>query len=186
MTTTALHHHEESRPIVVLVEPSQSSVDVVEAAASVAVDMGARIILLEVVHSKDGLVRRARLRAARSMLREDDLAHLPKLTAILERLGVDVSVAVHEGELVESILSEARLAHARMIVLGSKGRGGELPSLSSSIAHAVTCQTDLPVMVVRIPTHLQRLIGDSDVHPSVGAMDSAAPVVRGWGTASTE
>lgn len=187
MTSTAMHSHQESRPIVVLVEPSQFSVDVVKAAAGVAVDMDARVILLEVTHSKDGLVRRARMRAGRSMLDEDAFSHLPKLTAILEGVGVDVSVSVHEGELVESILSEARLARARMIVIGSKGRAGEPPSLSSSIAHAVTCEIDLPVMVVRIPTELERLMGDNEARRPVGAMGAGrGSAVRGWGIASSE
>jgi len=145
------HQFDDVRPILIPVDPSGCAAEVVGAAADVAAGLGARAILLDVVRAVNGVERGARVRgrSVQAVLRDDACAHLRELADILESSGVEVGLAVREGDVVDTILSEARQEGAQMIVMGTHGRTGLARAIYGSVAEAVIRKAELPVMVVR-------------------------------------
>jgi len=150
-TMPPIKQFDKVRPVLVPVDPSGCAAEVVGAAAEVCAGLGARAILLDVVKSPDGVQRGVRVKGGtvESVLQEDACAHLRDLASIFTAVGVDVDLAVLEGDVVKMILAEASDSGAQMIVMGSHGRTGLARALYGSVSETVIRSAEVPVMVVR-------------------------------------
>jgi universal stress protein A len=150
-TNPTTHKFDNVRPVLVPVDPSGCAAEVVGAAADVCAGLGAKAILLDVVHSPDGVQRGVRVRGGtvEAVLQDDACAHLRDLAEILQAVGVEVDLSVREGEVVKTILEEASGTGAQMIVMGTHGRTGLSRLMYGSVAESVIRSAEVPVMVVR-------------------------------------
>jgi nucleotide-binding universal stress UspA family protein len=128
-------------------QPAQRAVD---AAADLAKQVGAELILLHVVDL--GLVYVPEV----SMTDTSLLAHLREqgeqlLTDTIERLppGITVRRVLVEGEPAESVITAAQEWQADLIVVGSDSRGRLAHFLLGSTADSVIRKAPCPVMTTR-------------------------------------
>lgn len=88
-------------------------------------------------------------REAGRMHAEQAFAHINHLASIG---GTPVKVKtrlVEEGSVVKAILKTADEEHAKLIMMGSHGRGGFEKLLVGSVASKVVAQSTKPVMIIR-------------------------------------
>ena len=138
-----------TRPVLVPLGAERHRAAVVGAAADLCAGLGARAVLLDVVPAPDALRREVRIcgRPVDAVVRDDGHAHLQRFVAVFREAGVAVDLSVHEGDLLESILSETVGSGAQLIVMGACD--GSCPVADcSSVVDAVVEAALVPVMVV--------------------------------------
>ncbi len=157
----SLHPDAEHR-VVVGVDDSEPSMHALDRAVQVAVDTGAALHLVRVIHPTVDL--HAQPDVAPMVFGDtyalDDARYSEELRAYAEdatRELVDRVLAQHRGlevtsEVVEDSpgLAIARIGEgAGLVVVGSRGRGGFTGMLLGSVSHTVIHHATSPVMVVR-------------------------------------
>jgi nucleotide-binding universal stress UspA family protein len=138
--------------LLVPIDFSEISQQVLELAASVAQAFSAELTLLHVAAPDPAFVgygagpetvREARASELRSEHRE-----LQAAAEALRRRGVSTRALLVQGATVETILKEARKLGADGIVLGSHGRGALSRALLGSVSEGVLRASRCPVLVV--------------------------------------
>lgn len=87
-------------------------------------------------------------RALSAELRTGRLA-VDEAVARAAEAGVEAELEILEGHPAEQILELARLRDARLVVVGSRGRGTVAGALLGSVSRALVHKADRPVLVVR-------------------------------------
>ena len=82
-------------------------------------------------------------------LREEH-RHLQQLALELNEVGIKTSARMVMGPFVETIVDQAELSLADMIVIGSHGHGALFRMVLGSVSEGVVRQSDCPVLVVPI------------------------------------
>jgi len=140
---------------------SDCSSDLVARAADLAVQLGASVHLLHVVEvppglSPDTLVtppgRSGRL-TVREWLGADAASRLPPFRRQLDARGVANDAEVRFGPVVETILAARQSVGADLVLMATHGRTGLRRALAGSVAEEVLRHADVPVMVVRNRPH---------------------------------
>jgi hypothetical protein len=88
-------------------------------------------------------------------------AYLDRVVVELGAFGVRARALVRDGVPAPTILDEARLRPAQLVILGSTIRHGLLRSLLGSVAEAVIRDSPCPILLVRLrtaPQTVQRLL----------------------------
>jgi nucleotide-binding universal stress UspA family protein len=144
------------RTILVALDFSDCTQDLVDHAASLAGPLQARLILMHVAELPNGLEPDAKVAfgdgreqsAADLLVRsgEDRLRHY---RAQLEPSGLVVDTLVVVGTTTDGIVEQAAAQDADLILMGTHGRRGVPRVLSGSIAAAVVARAPCPVLTVR-------------------------------------
>ncbi|MCE7964658.1 MAG: universal stress protein [Nitrospira sp. NTP2] len=137
------------RQIVVPIDFSDCSIDALECAIQLAMDLGASLTLLHILEPQifedDGTVRpeaRGRLDG------RIDLQFMPYVDAI-RSTGVSVRTAIRGGIPSDSILEYARTLGSDLIIMGTHGRRGISHVMRGSVAEAVLRRSPCPVLAVK-------------------------------------
>lgn len=145
------------KTILVPVDFSSVTPDVLAEAGSLAEALRARLVLLHVltppvIMSAYSLDRND---LAGQVEKEEQQARqrLEKHAAALRQKGIEVLAEVREGPAVESTLHVADEQAADFIVIGSHGHGAVYDLLVGSTARGVLRQAKQPVLVVPYATH---------------------------------
>lgn len=148
------------RRIVVGIDFSPASARALEAAAGLAEDLGAELVL---VHAWDVLPRvseaSAFLAGAAGLLHEavstaevdDAVALSADVAQALRRRGLEVQVVAQERPAADLLLAAAQETQAQLIVLGRRGGSGLRRLGLGGVAHAVLRRSTRPVLVVPSP-----------------------------------
>lgn len=150
--------------------------DVCTVAASLAAPLGAKVVLLCVVHlptgvSPDVVVHPhgdADESPALDALRADARAQLAPLLGIFREAGVQVGTTLRAGEVVDTILDTAAQLDVDLLVMGTHGRTGLERFVLGSVAEQVIRRAPCPVTVVRAHAP-QAHLGETDVQRHVDA-----------------
>ena len=140
------------KTILVPVDFSDVTAEVVETARKFAAAFAARLVVLNVAEPEPDFVGfeagppTVRVAVARDFKVERQ--RLDDIKAKLSVGGCEV-VALHiQGPIVEKILSEAAEQKAELIVIGSHGHGAIYDLLVGSVTHGVIKEARCPVVVV--------------------------------------
>jgi nucleotide-binding universal stress UspA family protein len=138
--------------IVVATDGSQSGRHAVDQALELAQASGAELTIVYVCHAPlpvlgDPYCQRSL--SAELRLGNETVAAAAVLAA---RAGVQAQVAVLEGSPAEQILELARVRHADLIVVGSRGLGTIAGTLLGSVSREILQQADRPVLVAALRT----------------------------------
>jgi len=150
MGSAPSHSFDNIRPVLVPVEPSQGSTEVAGAAAEVCAGLGAKAVLLDVMHSPDGMQREVRIcgGSVAAVLEDGACAHLKEIAGIFRAEGVSVDLAVRRGDLVDNIVAEAVDTGAQLIVMGSRKLTEAVERRRATVVDEVIRFSQVPVMVV--------------------------------------
>lgn len=140
---------------------SDCSRDLVARAADLAVQLGATVHLLHVMDVPRGLSLDAVVTPpggadpvpVRDWLTADAEAHLPPFQLLLEARGVPHHARVAFGPVVETILAATRDVGADLVLMGTHARTGLRRALAGSVAEEVLRHADVPVMTFRTRHH---------------------------------
>lgn len=91
--------------------------------------------------------------SAKKILREDAEAILAQASAHAAAAGCKIETKFLDAPVISGIIAFARRMAADMIVIGSHGRSGLPRFILGSVAEGVMRNADVPVLVVRVPTH---------------------------------
>jgi len=146
--------------ILLATDLGERSDEVLGHAAGFARRFGARLHLLTVMHRAEGSMvslDNYLPEEAIAKLREDAVQRIrERIEGMLADLGPDSprdvvgSVQILEGNPAETVLAEATRLGAGLIVLGSSGHTVLGEMLIGSVAHRVTVQSRVPVLLVPI------------------------------------
>jgi nucleotide-binding universal stress UspA family protein len=75
-------------------------------------------------------------------------AALDRAQALVGEEGVEASTEILEGRPADQVVELARLRHAPLIVVGSRGLGAVTGALLGSVSSAILHRADRPVLVV--------------------------------------
>ncbi len=143
--------------ILVSVDLSDSTVEVVEKAEALAKALSAEVWLLHVAAPDPDFVGyEAGPQSMRDFVAETAREEHRQVQAIAERyrqLGLTATALLIQGATAETILKEAAKLDVSMIVVGSHGRGMMRQLLVGSVSEDVIRKSLVPVLVV--PTHNQ-------------------------------
>jgi universal stress protein A len=144
------------KPTVVLcpVDFSESSRVAFEEACAVAVDAGARLVLL---HVHGGYLLAPEMPILPAEVIQRDVTQRSRELAALERQARERGVTQVQTELIEGvawdrIVTAARTFRAQLVVMGTHGRTGVRHVLIGSVAEKVTRHAPCSVLVVRAQT----------------------------------
>lgn len=146
-----------SQVILVPVDFSDCSAEVVRHAAGVARISNAKLILLHVVEVPPTLGPQALIQPdpEGEAVRVIDYAttaaaaHLPTYLGFEEVAGLDVETRIVDGIPADRIVEEANRLDATQIIMGTHGRTGFARMMTGSVAEAVIRHTDRPVTLIR-------------------------------------
>ena len=82
---------------------------------------------------------------------ERRIARLKALSCSLRRHGIDVSLHVVRGAMgspAPHIAAVARMAHARLLILGTRGRAPVISAVAGSVAQRLLGEAPCPVLVL--------------------------------------
>ena len=138
--------------IIAAVDFSESSDRVLEAAAEQSRALSSPLLLLHAAAPDPAFVGYDvgpdTVRDARAHTLRDEHRSLLERSEALRAQGLEVRAMLVSGATVETVLAEARKHEARMIVVGSHGRGpigrALLGSVSEGIARGAAC----PVLII--------------------------------------
>lgn len=138
--------------ILVAIDLGPSSQPVLDAAASLARRLGARLHVLHVAPPDPDFVGYdAGPPSVRSGVAEElreEHARLEELVTGLRNHGIDARARLARGATVDTIVAEAERAHAELIVVGRHARGALLEAIVGSTARALLHESGHPVLVV--------------------------------------
>lgn len=140
---------------------SDCSRDLVARAGELAAQLGAAVHLLHVIDVPRGLSLDATVTppggadrvSVRDWLTADALAQLPPFRLVLDARGVRHTSGVAFGPVVETILATRREVGADLILMGTHARTGLRRALAGSVAEEVQRHADVPVMTFRTRHH---------------------------------
>lgn len=143
--------------ILVPVDFSDCSADVVRHAATLARQSDVGLVLLHVIElppsmSEDTLVRpksKGKPVKALDYVRAEAERHLPSYLALEELKGLEVTTRIRSGIPAERIVEEAESVEASQIVMGTHGRSGFARMMTGSVAETVIRHTERPVTLIR-------------------------------------
>jgi nucleotide-binding universal stress UspA family protein len=146
-----------SQIILVPIDLTDCSEEVVQRAAKLAREAKSEVLLLHVARLPEGiqggtLVKSSetgQLATAKEHLIAEALASLAPYKATLEEHGITTHPLVKIGDPAEQILLLARQHDAGTIIMGTHGRSGFARFVFGSIAENVIRRSEAPVMVVR-------------------------------------
>jgi len=128
---------------------SPASTAATDQAIDLAIQLGARLLIVNVMDPGRGGLRRHREPIRPVEERRDRAEVAQKIAERARTDGADATFLVWEGDVGDGILAAADAEHADLIVVGSRGRSGVgrylLGSVSDQIVHRARC----PVLVVR-------------------------------------
>lgn len=143
-------------PILVPIDLTGDSSDVVDAVATLASKLGSRVVLMNVVQIPAGVNPYATLmmdeqewQTAREVLDHDARTLLEPFRMKLAAEEVKVTHLLGHGDVIEAIVTAATEIDAGMIVMGTHGRKGLERALLGSVAEQCIRRAPCPVMVVR-------------------------------------
>lgn len=149
--------------LLVPVDFSEATADLVDTAARLARERGQGLTLLHVLDlpvlaRPEALVKTApgTGRTLEALAREQaelELGHLGERAA---RLGVDVELAVEVGEVAEAVVAAARRRLPQCIVMATHGRTGAARVFLGSVAERVVARAPCPVLTFRLDVLRER------------------------------
>jgi nucleotide-binding universal stress UspA family protein len=144
------------KDILVALDFSKHSGEVVERAASLAQASGSKLWLLHVGPPEADLFGRQLLRKVVEGDVPDALSEeheqLERAAADLRKRGLEAETVLVRGTPVESILEEAGIRDVETIVLGSHGRNPLFRAFIGSVSEGVLRGTTRPVLIVPVDT----------------------------------
>jgi nucleotide-binding universal stress UspA family protein len=143
--------------ILVTVDASRRSEEILAPVGQLADALGARLMLLEVAEKSPQSRQPGDLRASLLPLETDDAGPLPEqVEGHLERIAGELragrrAVEVHalSGEAAATIVAEAQAQEADIIAMATHGRGGLSRLVLGSVATATLKRAGLPMLLVR-------------------------------------
>lgn len=146
-----------SRTILVPIDLTDCSEEVVQKASSLARGADSEVLLLHVARLPEGIQHETlieksgtgQLATAKEHLIEESLASLEFYGAMLEEQDITTHRLVKIGDPVEQILLVAKQHDTNTIVMGTHGRRGIARFVLGSIAENVIRRAKAPVLVVR-------------------------------------
>jgi len=147
-----------AHPVLLAVDFSEPSMKALEAAAALAKDLEAPIVLVHVFDPIPDIPEGAWTpvvdpsRPYRFERKVEEARELSgQWAGRLRQEGLDVTTVALEGEIVDGVLREAEEREAMMIVVGSHGWGGLKRLILGSVSEKIVRRSRRPVMVV--PAH---------------------------------
>ena len=140
--------------ILVAVDLSPASEDVVEAARLIAEPIGATVYILHAAEPEPDFVgydagpEVVRTQVAQELRREH--RGVQALAEKLRRSGLNATALLVRGPTVETTLKEAKSLKAELIVVGTHGHGAVYDVLIGSYSAGIIRRSKLPVLVVPI------------------------------------
>ncbi|ENW04479.1 universal stress protein [Acinetobacter beijerinckii] len=140
--------------ILVAIDDSEISVNVIQQAAQLAKALNSEITVVEVM-TLDPYLSEAYLRMGQSnelieRVRSYVQENLTKVEKKFEELGLTVATQVLEGfSIHDEIIGAAQNLGADLIIMGSHGRTGFKKFILGSVAQKVLGESHIPVLVVR-------------------------------------
>ncbi|ENW03277.1 universal stress protein [Acinetobacter beijerinckii] len=140
--------------ILVAIDDSEISVNVIQQAAQLAKALNSEITVVEVM-TLDPYLSEAYLRMGQSnelieRVRSYVQENLTKAEKKFEELGLTVATQVLEGfSIHDEIIGAAQNLGADLIIMGSHGRTGIKKFILGSVAQKVLGESHIPVLVVR-------------------------------------
>lgn len=140
--------------ILVAIDDSEISVNVIQQAAQLAKALNSEITVVEVM-TLDPYLSEAYLRMGQSnelieRVRSYVQGNLTKVEKKFEELGLTVATQVLEGfSIHDEIIGAAQNLGADLIIMGSHGRTGIKKFILGSVAQKVLGESHIPVLVVR-------------------------------------
>jgi nucleotide-binding universal stress UspA family protein len=141
-----------SMTILAAIDLSPSSIDAAKAAVRLARVLGDRLLLLRVVEPVSAFYPELLLAGAPDLddaIRKANVEALENVHSALESEDLDVEMDVVAGRPAEAIVETARKIDARLIVMGTHGRGAAARLLLGSITQKTILHTTCAVLVVR-------------------------------------
>nr|MBK7063729.1 universal stress protein [Deltaproteobacteria bacterium] len=127
-------------------------------AADVAKVHGAKLVVLHVAELLPGLTADTVVHAEggapmrlEDFHRAQTLAWMEQDRALAHAREVPIDLVFVLGEVVPTVIAEARLRHADVIVMGTHGRSGLAHLVMGSVAERVVRQSPVPMLTVRVP-----------------------------------
>jgi nucleotide-binding universal stress UspA family protein len=140
--------------ILVPTDGSEGMETVVEHAAELAEEHGARLHLLYVVNTASfaSLPMEATYESITEMLDAEGETALDTAMAAIDRVDTDLSVErrMREGSPAQEIVDYATTEGCDVIAMGTHGRGGINRLLLGSVAERVVRSSPVPVLTVRV------------------------------------
>jgi nucleotide-binding universal stress UspA family protein len=140
------------KTILVPIDVSSATADVVAQAAQFATAFSSTVWLLQVAAPEPEFVgydpgpRDVRESVARE--RHESHRLLQQHSATLREHGIDTTAIQVQGATVETILREARRLHADLVVLGSHGHGALHRALLGSVSAGVLRHAPCPLLIL--------------------------------------
>ena len=147
----------DKRPVLVALDLSECSQQVVERAAELAAPASHPLVLVYVVELPVGVAPDTELAvegqeakgSAAGLLEAEARARLAPLVAQLAQRGFEAQARIVHGRVADALSDAADALDAHMIVMGSHGRSGVARLLFGSIAEEMLTRASCPVTVVR-------------------------------------
>jgi nucleotide-binding universal stress UspA family protein len=164
--------------ILVPVDFSTCSLLVTKQAANLASKVGGRLVILHVGELPNAVPAATRVlhdgvaEAAGDYVLHDTERQLADYLAVAAEAGVPATVAVALGKPAETILQQAQLQHADLIVMGTHGRKGLARMVLGSVAESVLHGAHVPVMIIRRETRPECARADCQWCPHKGLSEA--------------
>jgi nucleotide-binding universal stress UspA family protein len=140
------------KTIIVAVDFSNITSDLVDTAADIAVCYKSRVYIIHVASPDPefagytvGPVHERRSRASEL---KNEKKELERLARRLEELGVEAIPLLVQGVTAQLILKETQRLEAGMLIMGSHGHGFALTALLGSTSHQVIKHASCPVLLL--------------------------------------
>jgi nucleotide-binding universal stress UspA family protein len=179
--------------ILAAIDLSQSSIDAARAAVRLARRLGDRLLLLRVVEPVSAFYPELMLVGAPDLdeaIRGANVEALENVRSALEADDLDVELRVVAGRPSEAIVETAGQLDARLIVMGTHGRGAAARLLLGSITQKTILHATCAVLVVRegsapfanwTATHPLKVMGGIEPGPSGGVILDWVQALRASG-----
>jgi nucleotide-binding universal stress UspA family protein len=142
--------------ILLATDGSVASEPASDQAIDLAVQIGARLLVVSVVSSSRQPSEAAADGSHAAELRDSIAAKVQEIVQHARAAGADATYLVWEGNAGEAIVAAADSENADLIVVGSHGRSGVTRFLIGSVSDYVVRHAHCPVMVVRAKTEPAR------------------------------
>lgn len=142
----------ESNRILVPIDFSDCTAEVVDAAINAARNIDGQLVLLHVVDLPDGATDKTPVAGgpgAAEALEQEATTRLREHLQASQDAGVQASTLTVRGDPAEAILAAADRGQVKQIVMGTHGRSGVSRWLLGSVANRVMRRSPVPVQVVR-------------------------------------